>query len=147
LTTCPAPRLRVSPKQTPGLSHGRPCRVIALIITIVLLSLADLYITLVYLHSGGMGEANPVARWVMEHGSAPLLVLWKLSTITVAGVILYSTRRTRTAEYGAWICVFLLTWLTIRWGSYSDEIQKISPNVHVLADYDSARWVSMTPTP
>src|SRR5262245_60304192 len=71
-STCPQ-RSSCSPKQMPGLAHGRPCRVVALIITIVVLSLADLYITLMYLHSGGLGEANPVARWIIGQGSLTLL--------------------------------------------------------------------------
>ena len=147
MITWPLQGLRVSPKQTPGLAHGRPCRVIALIVTIVLLSLADLYITLVYLHSGGMGEANPVARWIMMHGSPVLLILWKFFTVGLAAAILYATRRTRTAEFGAWVCVLMLTWLTIRWASYSDEIKNMTPTMHVLAEHDQARWVTMSPTP
>jgi hypothetical protein len=147
LITWPLHEMRASPKQRPGLAGGRPCRVTALIFTIVLLSLADLYLTLVYLHSGGMGEANPLARWIMGHGSPTLLILWKLATITVASAILYHTRRTRTAEFGAVACVMVLTWLTLRWGHYSDEIKNITGSLHVLVDHEHSRWVSMPTTP
>lgn len=125
--------------------RGRTCRVIALIFTIVLLSLADLYITLIYLHSGGMGEANPVARWIMGHGSPTLLAVWKLATVLLAGVILYKTRRTRTAEIGAWVCVVLLTWLTIRWVRYSDEVGAMTSQIQNLSEVEHSRWVTMTP--
>lgn len=134
-----------TPEQNTGTVRRRGCRVVSAIITIVLLSLADLYITLVYLHSGGMGEANPIARWIMGHGSPVLLILWKLLTVGIAGIILYSTRRTRAAEIGAWICVILLTWLTIRWVAYSNEIQHVTPSIHLLGDSEQAKWVSMTP--
>lgn len=124
---------------------GRPCRVVALIFTIVLLSLADLYITLLYLHSGGMGEANPVARWIMGHGSPGLLILWKLGTVATAVTLFYLTRRTRAAEVGAWFCVVLLTWLTIRWHRYSEEVPQLIPTIHTLGEHESSRWVTMTP--
>jgi hypothetical protein len=131
-------------EQNPSRRRSRSCRVLALLFTIVLLSLADLYITLVYLHSGGMGEANPLARWIMGHGSPVLLTLWKLLTVGVAVAIFYKTRFTRASEFGAWTCVLLLTWLTIRWGYYSEEITKITPSMHTLAEHDPARWMTMT---
>lgn len=131
-------------EQNPLMARGRSCRVIALILTIVLLSVADLYITLVYLHSGGMGEANPLARWIMGHGSPVLLALWKFLTVGVAVAIFYKTRSTRASEVGAWACVLLLTWLTIRWGYYSDEITKITPTIHYLGEHEQSRWVTMT---
>ena len=140
-------RIFFAPKQTPGLAHGRPCRVVALIITIVLLSLADLYISLIYLHSGGMGEANPVARWIMGHGNASLLVVWKLLTVGLAAVILFSARRTRVGEFGAWMCMLMLTWLTIRWAHYADEVRNYTSEIHALTQYDEARWVTMTNEP
>jgi hypothetical protein len=142
--SCFAQRFLALPEQTPRAAGGRPRRVVALILTIVLLSLADLYITLVYLHSGGMGEANPVARWIMGHGSPVLLTLWKFATVGVAVAIFFLTRHTRAAECGAWACVMMLTWLTVRWCAYSDEVQKITPNIHYLADVEHSRWVSMT---
>lgn len=133
------------PKQSPRFIHARPGRVVALATTIVLLSLADLYITLVYLHSGGMSEANPVARWIMGHGSAALLSFWKLATVAVAVLIFYNARHTRAGEIGAWSCALLLTWLTVQWISYSDEIHKITSTLHVLADHEHSKWITMSP--
>ena len=140
-------RFLALPKQTPGSARGRSCRVVTLIFTIVLLSMADLYITLLYLHSGGMGEANPVARWIMGHGSPSLLVAWKLGTVAVAVALFYWTRRTRTAELGAWFCVVLLTWLTIRWHAYSEEAPGLIPSMHTLGEHEPAKWMTMTPDP
>src|SRR5262245_27522846 len=62
----------------------RAVRVLALTAAIALMSAADLYITLVYLKSGGMSEGNPLARWVMATGSAGALAGWKLVSVGVA---------------------------------------------------------------
>ena len=124
---------------------ARARRVVALILTIVLLSSADLYITLVYLHSGGMSEGNPVARWIMGHDSPALLMLWKGLTVGIAVAIFYATRRTPAAEFGAWTCVLLLTWLTIHWASYSDAIRGFTPELDVLVqNHKHTRWVTMS---
>ena len=138
---------RLLPKQMPCLASGRSSRVIALVLTIVLLSLADLYITLMYLHSGGMGEANPLARWIMGHGSPALLVAWKTATVAVASLLLYRHRRNRTAEFGAWVCLLILVWLTMRWAQYSDEVHRLTPQIHTIGATEQTRWVTMTPTP
>ncbi len=123
----------------------RSCRVIALLLAITLMSLGDLYMTLAYLHAGGMGEANPLARWVMLHGSASMLICWKLLTVTVACAILFYARRTRSAEIAAWMCCLVLTWLTIHWHTYASEIDRMTPALTGVAEVESTKWVQMTP--
>lgn len=139
------PQLVSLPKQVPGALHCRARRVVSLILTIVLLSSADLYITLVYLHSGGMSEGNPLARWIMGHDSPALLMLWKAGTVGIAAAIFYATRRSVAAEFGAWTCVLLLIWLTIHWASYSDAIRGMTPELDVLAEHhEYTRWMTMS---
>src|SRR6266478_4968970 len=66
-------------------AKGRSCRVIALLVAVVLMSLGDLHITLTYLTSVGMSEGNPLARWVMGYNNPGLLVAWKLAPGGAAG--------------------------------------------------------------
>jgi hypothetical protein len=100
----------------------RKVRVLALLTAVILLSLGDLYMTLVHVRSVGMFEGNPVARTVMAMNSPALLAGWKLATVVATVGILYWVRRTRQGELGAWLCLCVLTWLTLRWATYSDTI-------------------------
>ena len=76
----------------------RPVRVTLLLCGVVLLSLADLYMTLVHLMSFGMIEANPLARGIMAYGSPAALVVWKLVTVLTAVGILFYARRKASAK-------------------------------------------------
>lgn len=58
-----------------GVFADRSRRVISLTALIALLSLADLFMTLTFLRTVGMSEANPVARMVMSYGSPTYLVV------------------------------------------------------------------------
>lgn len=126
-----------------ALNKSRPTRVVGLIFAIVCLSLADLYITLLYLHSGGMGEANPVARWLMQLNRPGLLIAWKLGTVVVASGILLYYRRQRLGELGAWACCLILVWLTLRWETYHAEIPELTASLHAIDTHGSERWVRM----
>jgi hypothetical protein len=132
-----------TPRQPFLLCPPRTWRVLALILAIVALSLGDLYMTLTYLKSGGMGEANPVARWVINHGSPGLLVFWKVATVAVASLILFYARRRASAEVAAWGCCFVLTWLTVRWHSYAEEVSRATPALQAVAEADGERWVEL----
>jgi hypothetical protein len=120
----------------------RSWRVVGLTIAIALMSLVDLYITLLYVRSVGMGEANPLARWVIEHFSIGMLVAWKCLTIVTACSIFAVARRTKAAEFGAWVCCAVLVWLTLRWTAYSHEVTHLTPVLHMLSHSEAAKWVS-----
>lgn len=122
-------------------AQRRAWRVLTLTLGIIMMSAVDLYITLLYVRTVGMGEANPLARWVMMHFSSDVLIWWKLFTVSLASVIFITARRARVAEFGAWISCFVLVWLTMRWMSYSDEVAHLTSVLHTLADYESAKWV------
>jgi hypothetical protein len=117
-------------------------RMAALIAAIAVLSAADLYITLLYLGSVGMSEANPLARWVMATSSTGFLVWWKSLSVGLACAIFWTTRRHRSAEAAAWACCALLVWLTVRWTAYSHEVAKLTPAIGTLALIDDGRWVT-----
>jgi hypothetical protein len=120
----------------------RSCRVLALLAAIVMLSLADLLMTLTHLTHYGMIEANPVARGIMRYGSPAILVAWKLATVGLAVGILFWARRRRAAELAAAFCCCVLLWLTARWSVYNGEIAAL-PDTMLTGQIDEGRWVTM----
>lgn len=129
----------------PAVCRRRPTRVGALLVAVIALSLGDLYMTLFHLRSVGMIEANPLAREVIDLNSPYALSAWKLATVLVTVGILFMVRRTRSGEVGAWLCVAVLTWLTLRWMDYSDELFALPPDVAVEAARSDPNWVAMAP--
>lgn len=121
--------------------HSRANRVTLVVALVALLSLADLYMTMVHLRGVGMSEGNPIARMVMSYNSPAILVGWKLATILLTSLIFLIARQRRIAEIGCYVCLGALVWLTIRWSEYSHEIAKATPAVHVLAHLESETWV------
>jgi hypothetical protein len=124
----------------------RPTRVLCLLAAVVVLSLADLYMTLVHLLHFGMLEANPLARAIMEYGSPAALIIWKLLTVGLAVGILFAARARRTAEWAAAFCCLTLVCLTGRWISYNIQVAAIGLEIHE-ARHDESSWVSMTEDP
>ncbi|MBX3322272.1 MAG: hypothetical protein KF757_04705 [Phycisphaeraceae bacterium] len=125
------------------LEQSRSRRVQYMLLTVVLLSLADLYLTVMFLREGGFPEANPVARAVMAANSVGLLVAWKLATVAVTVSILYAIRKTRSAELGAIVCCCVLGWLTFQWLEYVQE-EPIGNGLLAEYGYLDPHWVSLT---
>lgn len=125
------------------LEKSRSRRVQYMLLTVVLLSLADLYLTIMFLLQGGFPEANPVARAIMGANSIALLIAWKLATVAVTVSILYAVRKTRSAELGAMVCCGVLGWLTFQWLEYVQE-EPIATGL--LAEYSvmDPHWVSLS---
>ncbi len=120
---------------------GRPLRVSCLLIAALLMSIADLLMTLTHATTIGFAEANPIARALMgSHTSMPVTV-WKLGTLSVAFGILFVLRRTRTGELGAWLCVAILAWLMIQWSSYNEHIQKLTAELALGSGGSNVCWV------
>ncbi len=120
---------------------SRPGRVTALVGVIVVLSLADLYLTLLYLRTVGMGEANPLAHLILQYCSVEALAAWKILTVLLATVILLALRRVRCAEVAAWGCAIGLCVLTVHWYRYSRDVSQLTPVIHNLASLESAKWI------
>jgi hypothetical protein len=131
--------LRASPADG-GVRRG--WRVAALTVAIAVLSGADLYITLLYLGSVGMSEANPVARWIMATSSTGFLVWWKSLSVGLACMIFWATRRHRSSEAAAWVCCAVLVWLTVRWTAYSHEVANLTPVIGTVSLIEDGRWVA-----
>lgn len=128
-----------------SVSHRRrAARVFALMAGIVLMSMADLYMTLTHVMGPGMGEANPIARLVMSYNSPWLLGMWKCACVAVSCLIFFRARHHMIGEAACWACTLILTALTIHWIGYSAEASTLTPDMHILAsgDYGST-WIRM----
>lgn len=112
--------------------EDRPSRVTALVVAVIVMSFADLYMTLVHLRSFGMIEANPIARLVMEYDCPWVLALWKAATVVLGAGILLWHRRRRSAELGALFCWAILTALCLQWIRYSDQVSRNTALMHAL---------------
>ncbi len=105
------------------LRRDRSRRVVLLIVGIVVLSLADLGVTLLHLKSRGMMEANPVAAWIIGHtGSSVLLTAYKVLTVAICAGLLFRLRRHGEGEIGAWCALLILAAVSFQWYQYTREI-------------------------
>lgn len=125
-----------------GPALSRPRRVIFLLLGVVVLSLADLAITLAHLNSTGMAEANPIARSVISlTGSPASLVCFKLLSVLVCVALLYKVRRTLQGEIASWGALAILSIMSYMWFSYAKQYE--NPIELQLAQTQWAReqWV------
>ncbi len=99
---------------------GRSRRVIALLGAVVLLSLGDLLLTLAYLKSVGLMEANPIAAYLIESTqSAWVLAGYKGLTVGICATVLFCLRRHREGEIGAWCAAAILVLTALQWHQYA----------------------------
>lgn len=119
----------------------RALRVWVLMVAIVLMSIADLYMTLTHLNGVGMGEANPLARWIIGYGSPWLLGLWKFACIGLACLIFTIARHRWSGEAACWACCAVLTALTMHWMAYSTEASALTTHMHLIAAGEASNWV------
>jgi hypothetical protein len=115
-------------------TSARSRRVSVLLTAVLLISLADLDMTLAYATSGGMIEANPIARAVMSYGSSGVLAAWKLASVALCVGILFRTRARRSAEIATWVCFLMLVWLSFRWEKYNEQMPIFGSTVMVDAE-------------
>ncbi len=120
-----------------------------LVFAIVVLSIADLYLTLTFLLSTGMVEANPVARLVIEQGSPWVLGVWKLALVLLPAAIFLCFSKRKLSEAGAWVCFLALGALAVQWKVYTDRVHEMTPYISIL--YQDGHgverpegWVCMT---
>lgn len=127
-------------------TRRRVLRVWILMAAVAVLSAADLYMTLTYLRTVGMGEANPLARWVIGYNSAWLLAAWKGASIALACLIFYVFRARRSGEFAAWVCMLILAALSVHWLRYASQVELLTPTLHVVAQQADAagNWVTLT---
>ena len=127
--------------------HRRTARICGLIAGILLLSAADLYMTLLHLRGIGMVEANPIARSVISYNSPAMLIAWKFATVGLAVGILFYARRRVAAEIGALVCCAVLTGLALQWSNYNSEVSNLTNGLNEVATSpeDDPAWMTIHP--
>lgn len=102
----------------------RATRVLLLLGTALIVSVADLIMTLKFVTSVGMIEANPIARWIMRSGDATTLTIFKMAlTLASLGTIFYF-RKKRSAEVAAWIAFAIMLALSFRWFNFVTAVEQ-----------------------
>ncbi|MHC4217321.1 MAG: DUF5658 family protein [Planctomycetota bacterium] len=105
--------------------RNRSRRVILLIVGIILLSLGDLLITITYLQSTGMLEANPIAEYLIRMtGSISVLAAYKALTVGICVGLLYRLRRLVEGEVAAWCAVSILAVMSVQWYHYARQFDQ-----------------------
>ncbi len=110
-------------------ADGRARRVLVLLIGVIVLSGADLLITLAYLQANWMMEANPIAAWIIRNAQSPgmtaaALAAFKVGTVTICVALLYRLRRSVAGEAAAWIAVGVLVVMSVMWHNYAANFEE-----------------------
>ncbi|MBY0111174.1 MAG: DUF5658 family protein [Phycisphaerales bacterium] len=126
--------------------NRRDIRFFCYALAIVLMSVADLKMTLFYVTSVGMTEVNPIARFLMLYGGVCSIILWKSATVACGVFILWRIRRHAVAEVGAVICCAILAALCVHWFRYNDQVTTLANEVlHLHETRNASDWVVMEP--
>ncbi len=123
----------------------RPRRVNILLAAIILLSAADLLITVANLRTVGMMEANPIESYIHSTThSATALAMYKVITVLVCISLLYRLRHSLQSEIAAWVCVVVLAALAGYWGHYSANAHDPA-NLMILhqSDMQHDHWLTL----
>ncbi len=125
-------RLRSSAVQCQAVEIRRSRRVTVLLLGIVVLSLADLAVTLTYLQGTGMLEANPIAAYLIRTtDSSWALAGYKVFTVGIAVTVLWALRRRLEGEIASWCGMVILVGVAFLWHRYSNEFN--GPDDVILA--------------
>lgn len=120
----------------------RSRRVTVLIIGIVLLSVADLMVTLAYARGGGMMEANPIVLYLVKVTQSPLsLVCYKMLTVTICVALLFRLRKYAVSEVAAWCAVAILAAMSVMWHNYAAQLEGPEEQALVRCESQSDHWL------
>jgi hypothetical protein len=115
----------------------RSRRVVLLVAGIIILSLADLVVTIAFLRANSMMEANPIAAYLIRvTQSAWVLAAYKTLTVLICVALIYKVRKHLAGEVAAWCAVGILAVMSVMWAQYSrqlDDPQHLSL-VQTMAD-------------
>ncbi len=99
-----------------------------LLMAITVLSLVDLGVTLGFMTTVGMYEANPLVSLLTRCAyPAAAIVLLKLVSTGVSVGILHWLRDTGSARLVAWLLLGVLAWLMVHWVRYSVVVSAVGP--------------------
>jgi hypothetical protein len=102
----------------------RASRVTVLLLGIIVLSIADLAVTLAYLQTTGMLEANPIAEYLIRTtDSSWALGIYKMTTVAIAVTVLWYLRRRLEGEVASWCGISILVGVSFLWHGYAVEFE------------------------
>lgn len=110
---------------------------------VALMSLGDYLMTVEHMRGPGLVEGNPIARFIVNHGSETALALYKFGTVGVAIGILFAYRRQRLAEAASVVACLALAALCVQWMIYSDELSALSEETSWNGHIGDARLVML----
>ena len=112
-----------------GFSGEKPCRssrVLLLLGCILILSGADLLLTIIHLQHFGLAESNPIVIFLVESSqSLWVLAAFKLVTVALCLGFLYHARHHVVGECGAWLATIILAVVLMVWYDYSDITEEL----------------------
>ena len=104
---------------------------ILLVMAIWMLNGFDLAMTVLAHQQGLLHEQNPVARGLLQGGTAPLM-LFKLGLVLIGTYPLLRFRRVRIAELGALVVLVAYAMVSVRWSTcYEVYTLTASHGVHL----------------
>jgi len=125
-------------------TQRRMRRVIVLLSGVVLLSIADLVITLTHLQTTGMMEANPIAAFLIRSTqSVWALASFKLFTMAICVSVLFVLRRRFEGELAAWVAVLILSGMCVQWHAYSSHFDDANEVVMAQAGNYGDGWLTI----
>lgn len=106
-------------------AEARSHRVICLVLGIWLLNGFDLAFTILSYEQGVLHEENPVARHMLEQGTASM-ILFKIGLVLIGSYPLLRFRRARITELGSYVILAAYAFLAFRWSTcfelYADTV-------------------------
>jgi hypothetical protein len=121
---------------------GRPRRVVILLLGVVVLSVADLLITLAHLRATGMAEANPVARFVIGLTGSPIsLACFKALSVFICVGLLYKVRKTVQGEIASWCALLILSCISMMWFRYAHQYENPVDVQLAQSEWAQEQWV------
>lgn len=115
-----------------------------LIGAIIILSLADLVVTMTHLKSTGMVEANPIAVYLIRATESPwALASFKALTVLICVSLLFKLRRHVEGEIAAWCAVLVLVGMAMMWHSYTRSLAELEDIRMVEAAAGEENWLQL----
>lgn len=125
-------------------TQRRMRRVTVILAGVILLSVADLVITLTHLQTTGMMEANPIAALLIKSTqSSWALASFKLLTMAICVSLLYVLRRRFEGELAAWIAICILTGMSVQWHAYSSHFDDAQEVMMAQAGNYGEGWLTL----
>lgn len=131
-----------------GFSREKLCRssrVLLLLGCILILSAADLLLTVIHLQHFGLAEANPIVIFLVESfQSLWVLAAFKFASVALCLGFLFRARHHVAGEYGAWVATIILTIVLLVWQDYSDTVEELYIQGFTQTDYVD-QMLTLTP--